>query len=364
MADPATILGLISASLTITIRAATIGKDIHSLRQKFKTTNAAVAQLSVHVSAIRVAARSLSSWLEDETIGSDEVEEVRYELLAVLSACGDLLSDLQDHLAKALAGAEAVNFRGASRYIWDEDLIKETANTLHHQETAVILILQTLGQLTQLERRKRIQGPEMVQTLTKAKRPSSSIFGICGDNRSSARFSYERESLANIDVCFNFDTEVVASSAYRKAFSSLLRRNVPEPALPPLQPNRAINSSQSAVVNIRYWESASPLESLVDEVEAEIVETRHSDCRQPFSTKRREQSDLLPTQHPSLIADYRDQKPVSDIKTLLHVAPVALPSKTPPRLHRCNKGERCKKWREQQRDIQHQNLHPHRNGDT
>jgi hypothetical protein len=31
MADPASILGLIAASLTITIRAATIGKDMHEV---------------------------------------------------------------------------------------------------------------------------------------------------------------------------------------------------------------------------------------------------------------------------------------------------------------------------------------------
>ncbi|KAH7068975.1 hypothetical protein BKA63DRAFT_98835 [Paraphoma chrysanthemicola] len=209
MADPASILGLISASLTITIRAATI--------------------LSVHVAAVRVAARLLSSWLEEDAVGSEEVEDVKTELLQVLSACCSLLSDLQDHVAKALAGAESVAFKGAVTFIWDEDLIKETMETLHHQETALVLILQTLGQLTRKEQRIKLQEHEVVQTLQRAKRPSSSIFGIRSDNRSSMRsqrLSYLSEKDNRVSISFTFDMEVMASSAYRNAFTSLLKRNI------------------------------------------------------------------------------------------------------------------------------------------
>ena len=81
MADPASILGLIAASLTITIRAATIGKDLHTPISKYRTTDKKVQQLSVHMAAVRVAARSLSSWLEDDAVGSGEVEDVKRELL-------------------------------------------------------------------------------------------------------------------------------------------------------------------------------------------------------------------------------------------------------------------------------------------
>lgn len=227
MADPASILGLISASLTIAIRAATIGKDLHSLTTKYKLTNARVRQLSVHVAAVRVAARSLSSWLEEDVVGSEEVEDVKSELLEVLSACCSLLSDLQDLVAKALAGAETVGFKGAVTYIWDEDIIKESMETLHYQETALILILQTLGQLTKKEQRAKLQQETVVQTIARAKRPSSSIFGIRGDDRSSVRFSYTSETTERVSAIFTFDMEVMASTAYRNAFTALLKRNIP-----------------------------------------------------------------------------------------------------------------------------------------
>lgn len=149
MADPATILSIIAASLTITLRPA----------------------------AIRVAVRSLSTWLEDGTIGSEAVEDVKEQLLEVISVCCELLSDLQDHVAKAIAGAESVGFKGAISYIWDEEIIKETTETPHHQETAIILMLQALQSLDRKEQHNKLRGNEVIQALTRAKRPSSSILG-------------------------------------------------------------------------------------------------------------------------------------------------------------------------------------------
>lgn len=144
MADPASILALLGASLTITMRAACIGKDLYSLKAHFQSADQSVRQLSVHVSAIRVAAQSLSSWLEEDAVGSAEVAEIKSCLLDVLSACCDLLLELQNYIASALAGAETVGFRGAVSYAWNEGVIKETTQTLHHQEVALLLMLQTL----------------------------------------------------------------------------------------------------------------------------------------------------------------------------------------------------------------------------
>lgn len=230
MADPASILSLIAASLSITIKAATIGKDIHSLTSKFRGTTAKVQQLSVHLAAVRVAARSLSSWLEDETVGSEEVEDVKEQLSEVLSACYSLLSDLHDHVVKALAGADKVGFRGAVNYIWDDEIINETTDTLHHQETAIILMLQALESLNQRQQRVRLREHEVVQTLAKAKKPSSSIFGLAGDERS--RLTCVSETSERLDMMFAFDTELAGSAVYRNAFTALLRTRMIRRARP------------------------------------------------------------------------------------------------------------------------------------
>jgi len=145
MADPASVVALVSASLTITIRAAKVGKYLYSLKPKLQKAEKCVQQVSTHVSAIRIAARSLSDWLEDDAVGEEKVEVVKEELLQVLAACGELLSDLESYFSKALAGAEKMRFVGTVSYVWNETVIKETTQTLHQQETALVLILNTLN---------------------------------------------------------------------------------------------------------------------------------------------------------------------------------------------------------------------------
>lgn len=195
--------------------------------KKLKGADLKFKQLSVHVSAIRTAARSLSTWLEDDIVGSEDVEVVKRDLAEVLYACCDLLSDLQDLLAKALAGAESVGFKGMVRYVWNEETIKETTELLHHQETALLLMLQALSQMRSSEQRQaKLREPSAAEVLQKAKRPSSSIFGLNGGSRSSQQLSFESESSAKLEDVFTFDMEVMASTAYRNAFTSLLRRNI------------------------------------------------------------------------------------------------------------------------------------------
>jgi hypothetical protein len=145
MADPATVVGLVGASLSITVRAAKIGKYLYSLKSKFQKAEASVQQVSTHVSAIRVAARALSAWMEDDAIDEEKMEEVKDELLQVLIACDELLTDLEGYVVKALAGADKMRFGGRVSYLWNEKVIKETSQTLHQQETALILILDVLN---------------------------------------------------------------------------------------------------------------------------------------------------------------------------------------------------------------------------
>jgi len=144
MTDPVTVVALVSASLIITMRAAKIGKHLYTMKSKFQKAEKSVQQVSTHMSTIRVVARSLSNWLEDDAVGEEKVEEIKEEMLQVLIACNELLSDLEDCVVKALAGAEKMKFGGRVSYLWNESVIKETTQTLHQQGTALILILNAL----------------------------------------------------------------------------------------------------------------------------------------------------------------------------------------------------------------------------
>jgi hypothetical protein len=239
--EPASILSLISASLTITIRAATIGKDLYTLKKSYQKADKHVQQLSTHISAIRVASRSLSLWLEADAIGSDEVEEVKGELLQVLQSCCDLLSEIQDYVCKATTGAENLSFRGKVSFLWQGNVIQDAVQTLHHQETAILLILKTLSGLVnsptfwaqflisnsaqKSRQRAQLQEYENQEVLLKAKRPTSSIFGLKDSNSAIARYSITSTNSDQVNMAFSFDFEVMSSAAYRNCFASLIKKN-------------------------------------------------------------------------------------------------------------------------------------------
>lgn len=62
--------------------------------------------------------------------------------------------------------------------------------------------------------------------LSQVKRPSSSMFGLKGSDRSTLRYSLTSENSANLEIMFTFDTEVMASAAYRNCFASLEKQNL------------------------------------------------------------------------------------------------------------------------------------------
>lgn len=80
-------------------------------------------------------------------MGSEDVEEIKAELLEVLAACCEILSDLQDHVSKIRTGADNIGVMGSLQLIWDEDVIGDATRTLHQQEVAILLILEILGRL-------------------------------------------------------------------------------------------------------------------------------------------------------------------------------------------------------------------------
>lgn len=80
MAETITIVSLISATFSIIKTAASVGKCFHQLKEKWKAAGRDLHQFSVHVSAVRFAARALSTWLEDDQIDADDVAAVKDEL--------------------------------------------------------------------------------------------------------------------------------------------------------------------------------------------------------------------------------------------------------------------------------------------
>ncbi|KAF2829390.1 hypothetical protein CC86DRAFT_368409 [Ophiobolus disseminans] len=85
--------------------------------------------------------------------------------------------------------------------------------TLHYQETVLLLILKALKNLSRGEQRLKLREDDTALSLSKAKRPSSSMFGLRGEDR----YSFASEGLKKGNIVFTFDMDLFASTAYRNA---------------------------------------------------------------------------------------------------------------------------------------------------
>ena len=76
------------------------------------------------------------------------------------------------------------------------------------------------------EQRAQLQEPQNREVLTKAKRPSSSIFGLKDDQSRGFEYSILSENSERLDMAFSFDLDLMTSSVYRNWITSVMREKI------------------------------------------------------------------------------------------------------------------------------------------
>jgi len=76
------------------------------------------------------------------------------------------------------------------------------------------------------EQRAQLQEPQNREVLTKAKRPSSSIFGLKDDQSRGFEYSILSENSEQLDMAFSFDLDLMTSSVYRNWMTSVIREKI------------------------------------------------------------------------------------------------------------------------------------------
>ena len=77
----------------------------------------------------------LASWLEDLNLAMSEDEYSGLKKLLV--ACESLMNALQEHIGVVKQCSEGLSLRGKSRYIWNEESIREFRGLLQCQVQAL-----------------------------------------------------------------------------------------------------------------------------------------------------------------------------------------------------------------------------------
>lgn len=151
--EPASILSIVSACVTLAIKAGTIGKDAASLYNTLKEAPTTVRLLVVRVNALGAAVKHISNWVSNiPRARLAEYANVIEQLGFTLTSCDEALDTLGASIVKVKreklegSGEKTHDHFWKSRiaYWWNDNSIKEQEDTLARHIEALQLLLQCL----------------------------------------------------------------------------------------------------------------------------------------------------------------------------------------------------------------------------
>jgi hypothetical protein len=168
-----------------------------------------------------------------------------------------------------------------------------------------------LARTQKSDQRAKLREPIYVDILTKAKRPSSSIFGLNDDHRSSLQYSVVSENSQRLSDIFSFDNEVMASTAYRNCFASLVRQNLHR-----RKPETPSGNDRASVVAIKQYSAEEvPAKPLVLPTVASTLALGDGKAASQTAKNPQDQSEVETLKPPDnallvrAICDYEDNDP-------------------------------------------------------
>ena len=140
--DPISILALTDTCLSITFRLGKAGKNLYTLSQKYKSADYTIRLLQTYASAIEAAVRGIEQWLRGPAAKHSVLRE---HLEHNLSACDDLVRQIDEHLAQAVGDPGKKNsFWSRTKYVWNDATVTRYEGQMRNQVQALGLLLQVM----------------------------------------------------------------------------------------------------------------------------------------------------------------------------------------------------------------------------
>lgn len=145
--DPASIVGLISASGTIVSAITFTVKGLSDLRGRFSGADLRIRLLIGELSTVKSALNQIRDWVEFNLVGAPTETELVDGLHVSLDGCKVAMTVLAEEVA-ALSGTTSsdsqfsLSFGTRAKYAWSESSMKEHQDRLHAQVAALQLLLQ------------------------------------------------------------------------------------------------------------------------------------------------------------------------------------------------------------------------------
>lgn len=144
--DPASILGLITTAGTIASAITRTIRDLSDLRSQYTDADIRVRLLIKELSTIKSSLTQINDWAHFLDTSNNQAElrdALQVALDGVELAMGALAEEVQKLVSDPSATSRVdMGFRQRTRYVWNEDTMKEHENRLRAQVSALQLLLQ------------------------------------------------------------------------------------------------------------------------------------------------------------------------------------------------------------------------------
>ncbi|KAL8846507.1 MAG: hypothetical protein Q9221_008410 [Calogaya cf. arnoldii] len=229
--DPASILGLIATAGTIASAITKTIRDLSDLRAQYTDSNVRIRLLIKELSTIKSSLNQINDWahfLDDNHNQAELRDALQVALDGVELAMGALAEEVQALVQDTSADANVnLNFRGKTKYAWNEQNMREHENRLRAQVSALQLLLQASQCASRPEQSELLRAPQNRRIIQKVAEDSITLrasMSTAGSRRSVPTIT-AAEDMTTEDKVFDWDDDIVNAATYRRALHHYMTKS-------------------------------------------------------------------------------------------------------------------------------------------
>ena len=143
MADPITIVQVVSASASLAMQCAQVAKGLHDLAGKYKTAEMNIRSMANELDILRLAWERIESvlqlWEENDAADFDLLTELRLKLEFGSLVVSSLADDINAFIKRPFS------FLQRTKYVWDEENFRGHQDRIRGQVAAMNLLVSVLN---------------------------------------------------------------------------------------------------------------------------------------------------------------------------------------------------------------------------
>ncbi|OJD40678.1 ankyrin repeat protein [Diplodia corticola] len=257
--DPATVLSMAGACLTLVTRTVT---DVNDIVGKYRKMDQKLSLIAARLGTIKATMSQLESWLRSDGDAAS-TPEIERDLRDAISACSVVVTEIQLYVTNVRKGW----LGGKFRYLWDEGQFLQFSSALDSQIAALGLFVNVILLNSNAQRRVVLDSAASRRALREAC-DQASLYTNRRKSLSVKAGSSSFGSPTSEGSAFTFDDELIDSETYRATFRRVMtmgtqkegdsvaggNRDVRE-ALPSGTSSSGVPSTASAIFDSRNSET-------------------------------------------------------------------------------------------------------------